>query len=206
MQIDRFMFKNLFFSIACYKFANEKFVIVNSIMDIVSRLKLFLEQNGIANSQFADTCEIPRPTISQLLNGRNKKVSDEVISKIHAAYPALNIMWLMFGDGEMFVNGALVAGENQSVQHLSKTPQSGSLFMGGSRDDSGARGAAQQKTTISFGDETGGASQRGGSQLSDAIQSIAKKVGGTSPSPSRRIVNIMIFYDDNSFESVVPAR
>ena len=51
-------------------------------MDIVSRLKLFLEQNGIANSQFADTCEIPRPTISQLLNGRNKKVSDEVIATI----------------------------------------------------------------------------------------------------------------------------
>ena len=79
-------------------------------MDIISRLKLFLEQNGISNSQFADTCEIPRPTLSQLLNGRNKKVSDEVISKIHIAYPALNIMWLMFGDGEMFV-------ENDSTSH-----------------------------------------------------------------------------------------
>ncbi len=72
-------------------------------MDIVSRIKLFLSQNGIANSQFADTCEIPRPTLSQLLNGRNKKVSDEVLTKIHNAYPALNMMWLMFGDGNMFV-------------------------------------------------------------------------------------------------------
>ncbi|MBR6014346.1 MAG: helix-turn-helix domain-containing protein, partial [Selenomonadaceae bacterium] len=43
-------------------------------MDIVSRLKMFLEQAGISNSQFADTCDIPRPTLSQLLNGRNKKV------------------------------------------------------------------------------------------------------------------------------------
>jgi predicted XRE-type DNA-binding protein len=68
--------KNLVFSTACLKFANEKFVIVNRIMDIISRLKLFLEQNGISNSQFADTCGIPRPTLSQLLNGRNKKVSD----------------------------------------------------------------------------------------------------------------------------------
>ena len=70
-------------------------------MDIVTRLKMFLDQTGISNSQFADTCEIPRPTLSQLLNGRNKKVSDEVIGKIHRAYPTLNVMWLMFGDGEM---------------------------------------------------------------------------------------------------------
>lgn len=76
-------------------------------MDIISRLKLFLDQCGISNSQFADTCEIPRPTITQLLKGRNKKVSDEVISKIHAAYPTLNIMWLMFGDGEIFRPGQL---------------------------------------------------------------------------------------------------
>ena len=74
-------------------------------MDIVSRLKKFLEHAGISNSQFADTCVIPRPTLSQLLNGRNKKVSDEVIAKIHRAYPTLNIMWLLFGDGEMIMGG-----------------------------------------------------------------------------------------------------
>ena len=61
---------------------------------------------GISSSQFADTCDIPRPTLSQLLNGRNKKVSDEVIGKIHRAYPTLNVMWLMFGDGEMLLNGS----------------------------------------------------------------------------------------------------
>ena len=86
------------------KFAIVKFKFVNTKnrpkMDIVSRLKVFLKQNGIANSQFADTCEIPRATLSQLLNGRNKKVSDEIITKIHTAYPSLNILWLMFGDGE----------------------------------------------------------------------------------------------------------
>ena len=75
-------------------------------MDIVTRLKMFLDQMGISNSLFADTCDIPRPTLSQLLNGRNKKVSDEVIGKIHRAYPSLNVMWLMFGDGEMINSGS----------------------------------------------------------------------------------------------------
>ena len=66
-------------------------------MDIVSRIKTFLSQNGIAYSIFADKCEIPRPSVSQLLNGRNKKVSDDVLTKIHLAYPELSMMWLMFG-------------------------------------------------------------------------------------------------------------
>ena len=58
-------------------------------MDIVSRLKIFLNSKGISNSVFADSCEIPRPTLSQLLTGRNKKVSDEIIKKIHQTYPSL---------------------------------------------------------------------------------------------------------------------
>ncbi len=45
-------------------------------MDIVSRLKLFLDYLGIPVTQFADNCGIPRPTLSQLLNGRNKTVRD----------------------------------------------------------------------------------------------------------------------------------
>ena len=70
-------------------------------MDIISRLKQFIDTHEIPVTQFADNCRIPRPTLSQLLNGRNKKVSDEVISKIHQAYPNLSVLWLMFGEGNM---------------------------------------------------------------------------------------------------------
>lgn len=70
-------------------------------MDLVSRLKIYLDSRQISITQFADECGIPRPTGSQLLAGRNKKVSDEIIGKIHSAYPDLNIVWLMFGEGNM---------------------------------------------------------------------------------------------------------
>lgn len=73
-------------------------------MDLVNRLKYYLEENKIAISQFADKCRIPRPTLSQILNGRNKKISDELISKIHEAYPDLSVLWLMFGEGDMVTN------------------------------------------------------------------------------------------------------
>lgn len=75
-------------------------------MDLVSRLKQYLDSRQVSVTQFADECGIPRPTASQLLAGRNKKVSDEIIGKIHQCYPDLNVIWLMFGEGNM------VTGEN----------------------------------------------------------------------------------------------
>ncbi len=165
---------------------------------------MFLEQADISNSQFADTCKIPRPTLSQLLNGRNKKVSDEVIAKIHVAYPSLNIMWLLFGDGEMF------AGDNQSGVNGSSLNGVGS-----STDDASHR-------EISFDDDAAVANyataaprpvQRMATPttVNEAIQSIMRSNtargsrGSVSPE-ARRVVNIMVFYSDGRFEEFGPSQ
>ena len=99
-------------------------------MDIVSRLKRFITYLGLPNSTFADRAHITRPTLSQILNGRNKKISNELIAKLHEAFPSLNIMWLMFGDGDMLtseaqtatgvlqtVDGMPLSSENETVAH-----------------------------------------------------------------------------------------
>ncbi len=176
-------------------------------MDIVSRLKRFLEDTGISNSQFADTCEIPRPTLSQLLNGRNKKVSDEVIGKIHRAYPSLNVMWLMFGDGEMLLNGS-------DAPHATADKMSASAEAQGSLiDELGQR-------AISFDEDASAAYHPASKQtqrvsqpasMSEAIQSIMRSNGGGRPLPrgsaspdARRVVNIVVFYSDGRFEQFGP--
>lgn len=82
-------------------------------MDLVSRLKQYLDARQISVTQFADECSIPRPTASQLLAGRNKKVSDEIISKIHITYPDLSIVWLMFGEGDMKTDTNIKTSEPQ---------------------------------------------------------------------------------------------
>ena len=179
-------------------------------MDIVSRLKLFLQQSGIANSQFADNCEIPRPTLSQLLNGRNKKVSDEVIAKIHRAYPHLNIMWLMFGDGEMFVPNANSGDAAQFAQPAEDAPL-GDAMVGGS--------AAKKSNTITFGDDAPYSPQRAAAPratanaMADALQHMARmnqqprgpRQSGSSPAADeRRVVSIMVLYSDGRFETFTP--
>ena len=179
-------------------------------MDIVSRLKKFLDHAGISNSQFADTCVIPRPTLSQLLNGRNKKVSDEVIAKIHRAYPTLNIMWLLFGDGEMLMNGSAAVADGSDM--APKGGADGELV-----DDLGQR-------AISFDDDDSSgyrpaakatqATQRMATPttVNEAIQSIMRSNqagrvprGAASPD-ARRVVNIMVFYSDGRFEEFGPSQ
>ena len=67
------------------------------------RLKLFMDAIGISSSQLADRCGVPRPSMSSILSGRNKKISDTLIGQIHAVFPQLNVLWLMCGEGEMFL-------------------------------------------------------------------------------------------------------
>ena len=71
--------------------------------NVAIRLKGFIDEMGLTNSQFADQCGIPRPSLSQILTGRNKKISDVIVGQIHTAYPRLSVLWLLFGEGDMLV-------------------------------------------------------------------------------------------------------
>lgn len=229
-------------------------------MDIASRLKRFLEANKITNSQFADTCEIPRPTVTQLLNGRNKKVSDEVIRKIHAAYPALSVMWLMFGEEPMLIGVASVESSDgthgrNTAQVTDSKPRENSLFgndLDSFRENENLTESVQEKKIVFSGEEfvsarknEGFSTQEQTSQriagaptsdgygrrisnqrvvsvdadssvnaISQALERIAmsagqrKAAGPGQPSVQgqKRIVNVMVFYSDNSFESFSPEK
>ena len=66
-----------------------------------SRLKQFLAAENISQSQFADAIKVVRASVSHVLSGRNKPGYD-FITAIMAAYPLLNIEWLMLGKGKMY--------------------------------------------------------------------------------------------------------
>lgn len=91
--------------------------------NVAIRLKGFIQELGVTNSQFADKCGIPRPSLSQLLGGRNKKISDVIVGQIHQAYPELSVLWLLFGEGPMINANAAEDGPD------------GSPYMGSDRQD-----------------------------------------------------------------------
>lgn len=195
-------------------------------MDIVSRLRQFLEYRNIPVTQFADTCGIPRPTLSQLLNGRNKKVSDELIGKIHAAYPSLSVMWLMFGEGNMGGNGNTETSEPKNTAKTAfgydQLPLE-ETFTGGLdvqpvvspqhpenfRPQKSAMSSPETglPTEISFFDhEPDVAAASPGQPESPEHQSVPDNRRSKPDDNKRKVSHIIVYYSDNTFETFVPDR
>ncbi len=67
-----------------------------------SRLKKWIDSEGLRSSEFADNIGVNRATISHVLSGRNKP-SIDFLQKLLKAYPDLNSNWLITGIGYMSI-------------------------------------------------------------------------------------------------------
>lgn len=182
-------------------------------MDIVTRLKRFMDSQNLTSSQFADAAGIPRPTLSQLLNGRNKtsegakKVSSDIIRKIHDAYPTLNILWLMFGDGDMETDANIEISAPQNVDYYSD------FDLQDKENQDVQKHIDFEDEVPDFGSDnfTGSNSpfsdhdiSRTNSTIQQPYQNNAPKMT-IQPDRAKKVQSIMVFYDDNSFEIFRPA-
>lgn len=203
-------------------------------MDLVSRLKQYLDLRQISVTQFADVCGIPRPTASQLLAGRNKKVSDEIIGKIHQYYPDLSIIWMMFGEGNMLI------GDNSANTQMSTTsetvaslPHSPSPLtddaetefeFAESTDANPNTDVTSSKSEFSFANTSDFDSQTSAGEMSTAEDThtfeFANTKDGTKqfeqkpntetqtisvkPGIGKRVTGIVVYYDDQTYESFIP--
>lgn len=170
--------------------------------NFATRLKLFMDTINVQSSQFADSCEIPRPSFSQLLSGRNQKVSDVLVRKIHAAYPDLSIMWLMFGEGQMLVSNASTASEtNNAIGKTTKNPGENqeSFNLSGERSEysnvKGLNVADSAPHTAIY------------QQLEDnkKIMELQLQIEKLKKNP-RRVTQINVYYDDSTFDTFVPMK
>lgn len=174
-------------------------------MDIVSRLKKFMDFRQIAISQFADSCNIPRPTISQILNGRNKKVSDELIGKIHATFPDLSVVWLMFGEGDMITQSNIKTSEPLNETRLTfDDAQLAEHEILTSDDESFS------ETTDFFSEKSENDTNSEYSPISDnsatntPASDIAKAISNKIE-PTKKITSIVVFYADSTFQTFIPS-
>ena len=76
-------------------FVNKSFTNMNR------RLQQFLEAENITQAQFASKVKVAPASISHILAGRNKPGFDFIQNTI-AAFPELNIDWLIMGRGKMY--------------------------------------------------------------------------------------------------------
>lgn len=176
-------------------------------MDIVDRLVAYKNYTGLSNSQFADKAGIPRPTLSQFLNGRNKRLSDDLTSKLHQAYPDLNVMWLLFGEGDMVSDANIEFSEGKTdpfahievdqVADFEDPAPYGSIFHSVTNSDQSTQPQHSPASESNIPHSFAGIPAQ---PLSEAPASVHH----TATDSPKKIKSIMVFYSDNSYEIFTP--
>jgi len=140
--------------------------------------------------------------LSQFLNGRNKRLSDDMTGKLHAAFPDLNVLWLLFGEGDM------VASPNFKISEAKITPENDESLPEGSickEFESPAPYIAQPKDLPANGANREYNSIGGGEKASSASSAPSIPLPHLSTDPAKKIQSIMVFYSDSSYEIFTPA-
>lgn len=173
--------KHLFFTFIRITFVTATFRNMNS------RLEQFLAAENISQSQFADTINVARASVSHILAGRNKPGWD-FLNSMMEHYPNLNIEWLMNGKGKMYKTMMVEKPQAAPTQEANPAPDLFSqpvvqeMPVQTLRESNIARTSAGRETNI----------EATKSQDSPAgpIQVIDNQ---------RKISKIVVFYDDNTF-------
>lgn len=192
------------------------------------RLKLFIEHTGLSYAQFADECGIPRPSLSQLISGRNKKISDILVGQIHSKFPDLNILWLLFGEGSMLVHDSatglsncsdcnapsssvgnvlvddLKFGDNDALSvHDFEEQSPYGLFHPESTDGVSTGNLHAKETALSPALNHTQFSVNEYNDMKKQILDLKSQIDKLGKNP-RKVVQIMVYYDDSTFETFIP--
>lgn len=151
------------------------------------RIRQIMDDQRMTQKEFAQFTGISEGSLSGVFNERTRPTI-QMIETIHEKLPNISVEWIMFGTGSMYIteksqtpsNDAQTSEKNSpllDVQNSSLTP---SLF-----DDSKSTRAAV-----------------GEGVLSNVGKTIVKYID----KPERKITEIRIFYDDQTWETFVPKR
>lgn len=183
--------------------------------NVAIRLKGFIDSMGLTYSQFADECGIPRPSLSQLLSGRNKKISDVLVGQIHKAYPELSVLWLLFGEGPMISDNLQPSSASSTPGDDSARPNNNfngnSSRFGSNNENDNLKNSGnlsdvennENVRALNMGDSEG---QMADNRLVEALSSIKDlqlQIEEFKKS-ARKVTQITVYYDDSTFETFVP--
>lgn len=151
------------------------------------RIRQIMDDQHMTQKEFAQFTGISEGSLSGVFNERTRPTI-QMIETIHEKLPNISVEWIMFGTGSMYIteksqtpsNDAQTSEKNSSlldVQNSSLTP---SLF-----DDS-------KSTRVAVGE--------------GVLSNVGKTVVKYIDKPERKITEIRIFYDDQTWETFVPKR
>jgi len=143
---------------------------------------------------FADYIGQSPATLSSIFNGRTRPTLN-IVEAIKKKIPNINIDWLMFGSGEMYQSQNV---SNQDLFSESDAPSDSHPI--------------DQNPMLAFDDTTVQSSNFSSSQVprSNSVNTthpqIVREEVKITDKPQRRVIEIRVFYDDQTWDTFVPAK
>ncbi len=169
---------------------------------MVNRIQEILKRYNLTAARFADQLDVPRSTISHILSERNKP-SLEFIQKVLDNYPAISTNWLIKGEGTIFGKEADLFSELETKSEPVHKEETGRKikeedFPVEKPIEQGIPGEEDIHENLSK--ETIPSEEAG---IIDNQVNIPQK---NEVSDKRKIVRLIAFYEDNTFEEFLPAK
>ncbi len=145
---------------------------------------MIMERERLTAGAFAESIGVAQATISHILGPRNKYPSTEVILRLHQRYNDINLEWLLTGEGEMSNTS------DSSIESGFDYP----LFAENAINPSEVTSHAENRKEIALETPT------------NAPKEIVKQEIIYKERPPRKITEIRIFFDDNTYETFKPEK
>ena len=161
------------------------------------RIKQIMEYLNLSQQEFAQKLELSPASLSNIFNGRSKPTNNHV-QAIHRAFPSINTNWLMFGEGDMLNSSS----RNSDSQNSEKNDADGNSalldFGSGNQKESSSSDGRDLFSGFSKSNQTNVVQSKSGEKTITKVVTEQKII-------RPKILEIRVFYDDQTFESFVPS-
>ena len=157
-------------------------MVITFVMSIKDRFKMVMDREKLTAVAVAESIGVAQATISHILGPRNKYPSTEVILRLHKSYNDINLEWLLTGKGNMSNDADSTGTGGFDYPLFADNPENLSERTGG----------PEYRKEIALE-----SSQKQGKEI--VKQEIIYK-----ERPPRKITEIRIFFDDNTYETFKP--
>ena len=145
------------------------------------RIRQIMESQKMTQQTFSKLVGISAPSLSNVFTGRTKPTLN-MVEAIHAKIPSLNVLWLLYGEGPMYIQGQETpaanthVGDNQHALGLDFVDDNDEVHHTAPSNPNPGASDAEQMTMIKNVDS----SRRG------------------------HIIEIKVYYDDRTYDSFKP--
>ncbi len=176
------------------------------------RISKIIEYSGYSASEFAETVDVQRSSISHITAGRNKPSLDFLV-KVKDRFPELQWDWIIKGEGEMLRE--LETAETSEQENKPRTTSLPDLFnliegdyLGSTESEDTITASPGSGTSAQTAPESTIYLQRPAQEILDDSQRLAENPANRSVQDSDykadKVKRIVLFYESGKFESFEP--